>query len=78
MDMRQPRNNPGFRDMVTAPDLEIRFRKEDKQMNLFSDVRQVAWYDNTLGSPAKDFRKKVVSVTTRNRIYLRALATTSL
>jgi len=39
MDMRQPRHNPGFKDMVTAADLEIRFRKEDRQMNLFSDVR---------------------------------------
>jgi 3'-phosphoadenosine 5'-phosphosulfate sulfotransferase (PAPS reductase)/FAD synthetase len=37
MDMRQPRHNPGFKEYATAIQLEIRFRKEDKQMNLWEE-----------------------------------------
>lgn len=35
MDMRQPRHNPGFKEYATAIELEIRFRKEDRQMSLW-------------------------------------------
>lgn len=35
MDMRQPRHNPGFKEYATALDLEIRFRKEDRQGKLW-------------------------------------------
>ena len=35
MDIAQPRHNPGWLETHTVLDLEIRFRKEDKQMNLF-------------------------------------------
>lgn len=35
MDMRQPRHNPGFKEYATAIQLEIRFRKEDKQLEMW-------------------------------------------
>lgn len=35
MDMRQPRHNPGFKEYATAIQLEIRFRKEDRQMKMW-------------------------------------------
>lgn len=35
MDMKQPRHNPGFKEYATAIQLEIRFRKEDRQMKMW-------------------------------------------
>lgn len=35
MDMRQPRHNPGFKEYATAIQLEIRFRKEERQLKLW-------------------------------------------